>query len=66
MNGANQEHGVLARTDGAPMDFAAHPVGSRLRILPNHACATAAQFAQYVVVQGTRQVAAHWARVNGW
>ena len=66
MSGANQEHGIISRTDGAPMRWDAHPVGSMLRILPNHACATAAQYGEYVVVQGSPDVTARWERLNGW
>ncbi|NKI36389.1 DSD1 family PLP-dependent enzyme [Wenzhouxiangella sp. XN79A] len=40
----HQEHGLLARRDGEPLDLAGFPIGRRLRILPNHACATAGQF----------------------
>ncbi|SRR6056297_390136 len=40
----NQEHGIVARRDGEPLDRADFPIGRRLRILPNHACATAGQF----------------------
>jgi D-serine deaminase-like pyridoxal phosphate-dependent protein len=36
------------------------PVGTRLRVLPNHACATAAQHDRYQVGDTT------WKRVNGW
>ena len=40
-------------------------VGSRLRVLPNHACATAAQYDSYrVVADGS--VIAEWPRFNGW
>lgn len=66
MADANQEHGILARRDGAPADLARFPVGSRVRVLPNHACATAAQHAAYHVVDGTRAVAAAWPRLSGW
>lgn len=66
MTGANQEHGLLSRVDGAPLDLAAYPVGTRLRILPNHACATAAQHPAYAVVHGTRAVVTHWERFHGW
>lgn len=66
MHDANQEHGVLARRDGAPADLARFPIGTRLRILPNHACATAAQHAVYHVVDGGRDVAAVWPRIGGW
>jgi D-serine deaminase-like pyridoxal phosphate-dependent protein len=66
MTGANQEHGILSRRDGAPIDWTAFGVGTRLRILPNHACATAAQHSEYVVVDGSTRVAARWPRFNGW
>lgn len=64
MTDANQEHGIVARRDGgAPPDL---PVGTRLRILPNHACATAVQHEAYNVVDGSRKVAATWRRFSGW
>lgn len=64
--GANQEHGIVASASGAPLDFAAFPIGTRLRILPNHACATAAQHSMYEVVEGGTDVQATWPRFNGW
>jgi len=66
MNDANQEHGIVSRTDGGSIDWASFPVGSRLRILPNHACATAAQHAAYHVVNGSRDIHARWERFGGW
>ena len=40
-------------------------IRSRLRILPNHACATAAQYDTYHVLrQG--QITACWERIRGW
>ena len=45
---ANQEHGVLHWTGDESVDLAQRfPPGSQLRILPNHACATGAQFESY-------------------
>jgi D-serine deaminase-like pyridoxal phosphate-dependent protein len=67
---ANQEHGIIAPRDGAPAgvntDVAQQfPLGSRLRILPNHACATAAQFSAYhCISQG--QLGETWPRFGGW
>jgi D-serine deaminase-like pyridoxal phosphate-dependent protein len=56
--GANQEHGIAAPRSGRP-DAARHlPVGTRVRILPNHACSTAAQHGRYLVLGEGRQVAA--------
>ena len=66
MTDANQEHGIVGRTAGGAIDWTAVPVGGRLRILPNHACATAAQHEAYHVVDGTREVTARWARFGGW
>lgn len=57
---ANQEHGILASRSGAPVDLSALPIGSRLRILPNHACATAAQHDRYHLPDTV------WARFGGW
>jgi D-serine deaminase-like pyridoxal phosphate-dependent protein len=62
---ANQEHGIVARRDGGAIDLARYPVGSRLRILPNHACATAAQFAEYQVLRDGEPVET-WDRFSGW
>ena len=62
---ANQEHGIVARRDGGPLDFARFPIGSRLRILPNHACATAAQHCEYHVLRDGH-VDAVWERFSGW
>jgi D-serine deaminase-like pyridoxal phosphate-dependent protein len=73
MAGANQEHGIVAfdaamAGDGsqAPADITtALPVGTRLRILPNHACATAAQFGGYHALQADGTLA-DWPRWNHW
>ncbi len=68
MASANQEHGIVEHRRGAAAagDVEARfPIGTRLRILPNHACATAAQHAGYAVIEGGR-VQARWPRFNGW
>ncbi len=62
---ANQEHGIVSRRDGGSIDFARYPIGTWLRILPNHACATAAQHGEYHVVRDGR-VAETWDRFGGW
>ena len=61
---ANQEHGIL-EADAAVDVVRAYPVGTLLRVLPNHACATAAQFSHYVVVGGAAGPA-RWERLQGW
>lgn len=62
----NQEHGIVARRTGQPFDLARYPVGTLLRVLPNHACATAAQHDRYHVLRGGDGVAATWPRCQGW
>jgi D-serine deaminase-like pyridoxal phosphate-dependent protein len=62
---ANQEHGIIARRGGGAIDFARFPIGSLVRILPNHACATAAQHGEYHVIRHGR-VAETWERFGGW
>ncbi len=62
----NQEHGIIGRRGGGAIDAAKFPVGTLLRILPNHACATAAQHDRYHVVEGGTDVTAVWPRFSGW
>ena len=62
----NQEHGIVGRRGGGTLDAARYPVGTLLRVLPNHACATSAQHDRYHVVAGDAQVTAVWPRFSGW
>lgn len=60
-----QEHGLLVSQ--GPFPYHALPVGSKVRVLPNHACMTAAMYDRYHVVAGdSDQDIASWQRVNGW
>ncbi|MFM0204182.1 DSD1 family PLP-dependent enzyme [Paraburkholderia fungorum] len=64
---ANQEQGILALRPGSGADLPDLPVGTQVRILPNHACATGAQHDAYQVVRpGSRDVLARWQRFSGW
>jgi D-serine deaminase-like pyridoxal phosphate-dependent protein len=63
---ANQEHGIVASRSGERLDVRRYPVGSLLRVLPNHACATAAQHAAYHVVGAGGEIEARWERLHGW
>ncbi|HYC06114.1 MAG TPA: alanine racemase [Azospirillaceae bacterium] len=65
VSGTNQEHGIITARNGEP-DYAALPIGSQLRILPNHACATAAAYDRYHLVEGSSALRGTWPRVNGW
>ena len=59
----HQEHGTVPIRDLAW--FERLPVGSVVRVLPNHACITCAAYEAYTVVRGEQTVAT-WPRVNGW
>jgi len=68
---ANQEHGIISRSDGQGGGKAdaslveRFPIGAKLRVLPNHACATGAQYPDYhlVTAEGATFV---WPRFHGW
>ena len=55
----NQEHGIVSNRDGKPVDMNRFALGTLLRILPNHACATAAQYPEYHVIAGETVVEAY-------
>lgn len=59
----NQEHGLVPAGEA---DFARLPIGSLVRILPNHACMTAAAHERYHVTEGGEAVTAVWKRCNFW
>lgn len=61
----NQEHGIITATSGE-LDWSRFPIGGRVRILPNHACATAAAYDRYFVTDGGKHIVDVWERVNGW
>lgn len=63
---ANQEHGIVAHRHGDKAALPYLPLGSKVRILPNHACATAAQHGSYHVVRDGMEVEATWERFGGW
>lgn len=59
----SQEHAVVAVTP--PLEPSRFPVGTRLRIVPNHSCLAAARFDRYHVVRGGTPTA-EWRPVRGW
>jgi D-serine deaminase-like pyridoxal phosphate-dependent protein len=65
VSSTNQEHGIITARS-SEIDFGRFPLGSRVRILPNHACATAAAYERYFVTNGGEQIVDVWERVNGW
>ena len=64
----SQEHGFVAADD--PIPYGNMPVGTRVRVLPNHACITAAAYDRYYVVDsdldGGKSVVDVYDRINGW
>jgi len=59
----SQEHGKIQGS--TPIDYAALPVGAKLRIVPNPSCLTAAMFERYHVFRGNA-VVDEWRPVRGW
>ena len=61
-----QEHGIVKAATGA-LPFDRLKPGTRVRVLPNHACFTAAAYDGYHVIDGANEdVIGYWSRVNGW
>jgi D-serine deaminase-like pyridoxal phosphate-dependent protein len=58
-----QEHGLISLPAA---DFGRFPLGTKLRILPNHACMTAAAHDHYHVIDTESGSMAVWPRCNGW
>lgn len=66
ISGANQEHGIVSRVGTPDLAIAeTFPIGTKLRILPNHACATGAQHPEYQAVSADGSVRT-WPRFYGW
>lgn len=71
----NQEHGIVTWADShekcptlnGSSIINLYPVGSLFRILPVHACATAAQYSHYEILGDEgNDVIGSWVRFNGW
>ncbi len=59
----SQEHGKIE--GAAPIDYRSLPIGTKLRIVPNHSCLSAALFDRYHVFRGDILVD-EWRPVRGW
>jgi D-serine deaminase-like pyridoxal phosphate-dependent protein len=59
----SQEHGVVIAKGGDTFDRLR--VGSRVRVLVNHSCLTAAQHSHYNVLEG-ENIVDHWKIHTGW
>ena len=63
VDAVSQEHGKIDVAD--PAWFERLPVGAQVRVLPNHACFTAAAYPGYRLIESGR-LGGGWRRVNGW
>jgi D-serine deaminase-like pyridoxal phosphate-dependent protein len=67
MTECNQEHGAIALRPGSTASLPDLSIGDLVRILPNHACATAGQHSGYLVTDEAKGVIVdRWARFGGW
>ncbi|MBT1450000.1 alanine racemase [Glaciecola sp. XM2] len=71
MQSANQEHGIIGVRDNNPENEQQlspdilFSIGDLIRVLPNHACSTAAQYGEFYLVDGDR-VIANLPSISGW
>ena len=63
VDSVHQEHGTVSVPDVSW--FEQLPVGSQVRILPNHACLTCAAYDGYDVIRDGA-IVDRWSRINGW
>ncbi len=66
VSAVSQELGIITSPGGSRLNFETIPVGTQLRILPNHADMTAAAYDHYYVVDGSADIVEVWPRYNGW
>ena len=63
VNELYQEHGIININNKSL--FNEFPIGSLIRILPNHSCITCAGFENYYVIENN-EILDTWYRTNGW
>lgn len=63
----NQEHGFIQCAEpDRPFPFDDFPLGTLVRVFPNHVCHTAGSHDRYHVLDETGAVKDVWGRVTGW
>lgn len=62
----HQEHGIVECDREGGIPFERLPVGSRVRVVPNHVCMTAAPYDRYHVVEQGTEITETWDRCGGW
>lgn len=63
---ANQEHGIIQAVSGEPLRPEDFPIGTRLRIMPNHVCATMAMHHKLFFIGTDGEIFRQTARAHGW
>jgi D-serine deaminase-like pyridoxal phosphate-dependent protein len=63
VDAVHQEHGTIVVPE--PVWFDRLPIGSLVRVLPNHACLTCAAYQRYDVISNGGIVGS-WSKINGW
>ena len=66
VTGAQQEHGIIQVRKGSVAKLPDVEPGDLLRILPNHACATASAHDRYHVISDRDNDIEIWERFGGW
>jgi len=66
VSSTNQEHGIISNRAKKDIDWESFAIGSMVRILPNHACATGAMYDRYYVTDNSTDIIDIWHRINGW
>ncbi|MBW1636186.1 MAG: DSD1 family PLP-dependent enzyme [Deltaproteobacteria bacterium] len=66
VSSTNQEHGIISNRMEKDIDWDSFEIGSMVRILPNHACATGAMYDRYYITDGSTDIIDIWYRINGW
>lgn len=65
VSAVSQEHGEVRGAERLPFDEL--PIGSRVRVLPNHVCMTAASYERYYVTDGAGlEIVGEWHKASGW
>jgi D-serine deaminase-like pyridoxal phosphate-dependent protein len=60
----HQEHGLISSSSGMP-PYDRMPIGSRVRVFPNHVCLTVAPYEKYFVAKNNEMMAT-WDKARGW
>jgi D-serine deaminase-like pyridoxal phosphate-dependent protein len=66
LGSVNQEHGIARLRANSSSTLPDLAVGTKVRILPNHACATATAFDEYVMLDAPSGALERWPRFRGW